>query len=160
MSLDSEIFRAGAMDPSLHVVGLLFAKCALGSKLYLLFNCNNTFKAHLRLKSYWVRYHTKYEWECVIEFLSLGRSAWRQISCPSVVEMAVLAGSSCRIKVTASLCLSLVLEKKMHHNKSGSKWSCCLIAFIAKQCSQDYGNISWEDFTEKTVKEQYNNTIQ
>lgn len=47
MSLDSEVFRAGAMFPSLHVVELVLAKCALGSKLYLLFNGNNTFKAHL-----------------------------------------------------------------------------------------------------------------
>lgn len=137
ISLDSEIFRAGAMALSSHVVESLCTKCAPGSKSYLLFNCNNTSKAHRRLLSYWVRYHTKYEWERAIEFFSLGKRAWRQISFPALVEMAVLAGSYCRTRITAGLCLSLVLEKKMHQDKSGSKWGCCLIAFIARPCPQD-----------------------
>lgn len=106
-------------------------------RLYLLFNCNSTFKAHLRLESYQVRYHADYKSESTIEVFSLGKNAWRQISFPVIVEMAALAGSYCRAKITVGLCLSLVLEKKMHQESSGSEQDCCLIAFIARRYSQD-----------------------
>lgn len=76
-----------------------------------------------------------------IEFFSLEKGAWRQITSPVVVEMAVLAGSYCRTKIIAGLCLSFVLEKKMHQDTRDSKEDCCLIAFIARQCSQDLRNI-------------------